>query len=200
MNMIRDTDTPIPDLSSVPSELTFEESWDGEAVSELIRSKCSNGETPAFLFLGRKEAGLLQEHLAEAFGEDAVTTLAGTYYKGLDVVTIDGKARGITVRNLITGELERYHGDAVLLCTGGYGNVYYLSTNAKNSNATAAWRCYKKGALFANPCFTQIHPTCIPVSGDYQSKLTLMSESLRNDGRVWVPKKEGDNRAPGQIP
>ena len=118
----------------------------------------------------------------------------------LDVVTIDGKARGITVRNLITGELERYHGDAVLLCTGGYGNVYYLSTNAKNSNATAAWRCYKKGALFANPCFTQIHPTCIPVSGDYQSKLTLMSESLRNDGRVWVPKKEGDNRAPGQIP
>jgi succinate dehydrogenase / fumarate reductase flavoprotein subunit len=118
----------------------------------------------------------------------------------LDLVIIDGKARGIVVRDLVTGELERYAGDAVLLCTGGYGNAYYLSTNAKNSNATAAWRCYKKGALFADPCFTQIHPTCIPVSGDYQSKLTLMSESLRNDGRVWVPKKVNENRHPGQIP
>ena len=118
----------------------------------------------------------------------------------LDLVVIDGKARGIVVRNLITGEIETYSGDAVLLCTGGYGNIYYLSTNAKNSNATAAWRCYKKGAFFANPNFTQIHPTCIPVSGDYQSKLTLMSESLRNDGRVWVPKKAGDNRHPNDIP
>lgn len=118
----------------------------------------------------------------------------------LDLITIDGKARGILVRNLISGEIERYEGDAVLLCTGGYGNVYYLSTNAKNSNATAAWRCYKKGAYFANPCFTQIHPTCIPVSGDYQSKLTLMSESLRNDGRVWVPKEPGDKRSPRDIP
>ncbi len=118
----------------------------------------------------------------------------------LDLVVVDGRARGIIVRNLATGQLERHVGDAVLLCTGGYGNVYYLSTNAKNSNVTAAWRCHKRGALFANPCFTQIHPTCIPVSGDYQSKLTLMSESLRNDGRVWVPKKQGDTRAPSQIP
>jgi len=118
----------------------------------------------------------------------------------LDLVLIDDKARGIITRNLITGELERHTADAVLLCTGGYGNAYYLSTNAKNSNATAAWRCYKRGAYFANPCFTQIHPTCIPVSGEYQSKLTLMSESLRNDGRVWVPKKKGDPRPPNEIP
>ncbi len=118
----------------------------------------------------------------------------------LDLVLVDGKARGIITRNLVTGEIERHFGDAVLLCTGGYGNVYYLSTNAKNSNVTAAWRCHKRGAAFANPCFTQIHPTCIPVSGDYQSKLTLMSESLRNDGRVWVPKKQGDNRKPKDIP
>ncbi|MDI6401079.1 succinate dehydrogenase (quinone) flavoprotein subunit, partial [Balneolaceae bacterium ANBcel3] len=118
----------------------------------------------------------------------------------LDLVKVDGKARGIIVRNLTTGEIERYAGDAVLLGTGGYGNVYYLSTNAKNSNATALWRCYKKGAQFANPSFTQIHPTCIPVSGKYQSKLTLMSESLRNDGRVWVSKKENDKRHPSDIP
>ena len=118
----------------------------------------------------------------------------------LDLVIVDGKARGIITRNLVTGEIERHAGDAVLLCTGGYGNVYFLSTNAKNSNVTAAWRCHKKGAAFANPCFTQIHPTCIPVSGDYQSKLTLMSESLRNDGRVWVPKKQGDSRKPKDIP
>jgi succinate dehydrogenase / fumarate reductase flavoprotein subunit len=118
----------------------------------------------------------------------------------MDLVTINGKARGIIVRNLITGELERYAADAVLLCTGGYGNVFYLSTNAKFSNGSAAWRCYKRGAGFANPCYTQIHPTCIPVHGDYQSKLTLMSESLRNDGRVWVPKKKDDPRKPADIP
>ena len=118
----------------------------------------------------------------------------------LDLVVIDGFARGIIVRNLVTGAIERYAGDAVLLCTGGYSNVYYLSTNAKNSNVTAAWRCHKKGALFANPCYTQIHPTCIPVSGSYQSKLTLMSEGLRNDGRVWVPKNPGDTRHPNEIP
>ena len=118
----------------------------------------------------------------------------------LDLVTIDGVARGITCRNLITGEIESHAGDAVVLCTGGYGNVYYLSTNAMNSNATAAWRCHRKGAYFANPCYTQIHPTCIPRSGDHQSKLTLMSESLRNDGRVWVPKQKSDKRPPGQIP
>jgi len=118
----------------------------------------------------------------------------------LDVVTIDGKARGIITRNLINGELERHFGHAVLLCTGGYGNVFYLSTNAMGSNVTAAWKAHKKGALFANPCFTQIHPTCIPVSGDHQSKLTLMSESLRNDGRIWVPKKQGDTRKGNEIP
>ncbi|MDG5765942.1 fumarate reductase/succinate dehydrogenase flavoprotein subunit [Balneolales bacterium ANBcel1] len=118
----------------------------------------------------------------------------------LDLVKVDGKARGIVARNLTTGEIERYAGDAVLMCTGGYGNVYYLSTNAKNSNATAIWRCYKRGAQFGNPSFTQIHPTCIPVSGKYQSKLTLMSESLRNDGRVWVSKKKDDKRHPSDIP
>ena len=118
----------------------------------------------------------------------------------LDVVLVDGKARGIVVRNLVTGELESHSADAVVLATGGYGNAYFLSTNAMSSNVTAAYRCYKKGAHFANPCFTQIHPTCIPVHGTYQSKLTLMSESLRNDGRVWVPKEPGDNRPPGQIP
>jgi succinate dehydrogenase / fumarate reductase flavoprotein subunit len=112
----------------------------------------------------------------------------------LDVVIVDGKARGIVVRNLITGKVESHSAHAVLICSGGYGNVFYLSTNAMGSNATAAWRAYKKGAFFGNPCFTQIHPTCIPVSGDYQSKLTLMSESLRNDGRVWVPKAVGDKR------
>jgi succinate dehydrogenase / fumarate reductase flavoprotein subunit len=118
----------------------------------------------------------------------------------LDLVMIDGKARGIVVRNLITGQLERHIGDAVVLATGGYGNVFYLSTNAMGSNVTAAYRCYKRGALFANPCYTQIHPTCIPVKGDYQSKLTLMSESLRNDGRVWVPKEKDDERHPNEIP
>jgi succinate dehydrogenase / fumarate reductase, flavoprotein subunit len=117
-----------------------------------------------------------------------------------DVVMIEDKARGIIARNLVTGQLERHFGHAVLLCTGGYGNVFYLSTNAMGSNVTAAWKAHKKGAFFGNPCFTQIHPTCIPVSGDYQSKLTLMSESLRNDGRIWVPKKQGDNRKAIDIP
>jgi succinate dehydrogenase / fumarate reductase flavoprotein subunit len=118
----------------------------------------------------------------------------------LDLVVVDGRARGIICRNLITGQLERYVADAVCLATGGYGTAYHLSTNALNSNVTAAWRAYKRGALFANPCFTQIHPTCIPVAGEDQSKLTLMSESLRNDGRVWVPKAEGDKRHPNDIP
>jgi succinate dehydrogenase / fumarate reductase flavoprotein subunit len=118
----------------------------------------------------------------------------------LDVVTIDGKARGIIARNLVTGEIERHGAHAVLLCTGGYGNVFFLSTNAMGSNVTAAWKAHKKGAMFSNPCFTQIHPTCIPVSGDHQSKLTLMSESLRNDGRIWVPKKQGENRKATDIP
>jgi len=118
----------------------------------------------------------------------------------LDVVVIDGKARGIIARDLITGKLERHFGHAVILASGGYGNVFYLSTNAMGSNVTAAWKATKKGAYFGNPCFTQIHPTCIPVSGDHQSKLTLMSESLRNDGRIWVPKKKDDNRKPNDIP
>jgi len=118
----------------------------------------------------------------------------------LDVVKVDGKAKGIIARNLVTGELERHFGYAVLLCTGGYGNVYYLSTNAMGSNVTAAWKAHKQGAFFANPCFTQIHPTCIPVSGDHQSKLTLMSESLRNDGRIWVPKNLGETRKANEIP
>ncbi len=118
----------------------------------------------------------------------------------LDLVVVDGRARGIIVRDLVTGKLASYAGDAVVLATGGYGNVFYLSTNAKGSNVTATWRAAKRGALFANPCFTQIHPTCIPVSGDHQSKLTLMSESLRNDGRVWVPVRGDDKRAPGEIP
>src|SRR6476469_2068467 len=118
----------------------------------------------------------------------------------LELVTIDGKARGIIARNLVSGELERHSGYAVLLCSGGYGNVFYLSTNAMGSNVTAAWKAHKKGAYFGNPCMTQIHPTCIPVSGDHQSKLTLMSESLRNDGRIWVPKTKGDQRNPNDIP
>ena len=123
-----------------------------------------------------------------------------TRHEMLDVVVIEGKCRGIIARNLITGELERHFGHAVLLCTGGYGNVFYLSTNAMGSNVTAAWKAHKKGAFFGNPCFTQIHPTCIPVSGDHQSKLTLMSESLRNDGRIWVPLKQNDNRPANEIP
>jgi succinate dehydrogenase / fumarate reductase flavoprotein subunit len=117
-----------------------------------------------------------------------------------DIVKIDGKARGIIARNLVTGELERHFGHAVLICSGGYGNVFYLSTNAMGSNVTAAWKSHKKGAFFANPCYTQIHPTCIPVTGDHQSKLTLMSESLRNDGRIWVPKNKDDKRRPNEIP
>ena len=118
----------------------------------------------------------------------------------VEVVKIDGKARGIIARDLVSGKLERHFGHAVLLCTGGYGNVFYLSTNAMGSNVTAAWKAHKAGAYFGNPCFTQIHPTCIPVSGHYQSKLTLMSESLRNDGRIWVPKKQNDERHPNDIP
>ena len=123
-----------------------------------------------------------------------------TRHEMQELVVIDGKARGIITRNLLTGKLERHFGHSVLLCSGGYGNVFYLSTNAMGCNVTAAWKAHKQGAYFANPCFTQIHPTCIPVSGDYQSKLTLMSESLRNDGRIWVPEKQQDTRKPGDIP
>src|SRR5262249_46772421 len=118
----------------------------------------------------------------------------------LDLVVIDGRARGVVVRDLVSGKIESFAGDAVVLATGGYSPVFYLSTNAKGCNVTATWRAHKRGAAFANPCFTQIHPTCVPVTGDYQSKLTLMSESLRNDGRIWVPKRQGDDRPPDQIP
>jgi succinate dehydrogenase / fumarate reductase flavoprotein subunit len=118
----------------------------------------------------------------------------------LDIVVINGRARGLIVRDLVTGQVSSHAGDAVILATGGYSPVFYLSTNAMGCNVTATWRAYKRGACFANPCYTQIHPTCIPVTGDYQSKLTLMSESLRNDGRIWVPKKQGDRRSPEQIP
>ena len=123
-----------------------------------------------------------------------------TKHEMVDIVLVDGHAKGIIARNLITGELEKHSASAVVLATGGYSNVYYLSTNAMGSNVTAAWKAYKRGAMFSNPCFTQIHPTCIPVSGEYQSKLTLMSESLRNDGRIWVSKNKSDNRSPDQIP
>src|SRR5439155_20865360 len=118
----------------------------------------------------------------------------------LDLVLVYGNAKGIVVRDLVTGEISSHAGDAVVLATGGYGNVFFFSTNAKGCNVTATYRAYKQGAFFANPCYTQIHPTCIPVSGEHQSKLTLMSESLRNDGRVWVPKQKGDKRAPADIP
>ena len=164
-------------------------SFGGAQVSRTFYAK---GQTGQQLLLGAYSS------MSRQIAEGKITMFPRR--EMLDLVIIDGKARGIIVRNLITGELERYAGDAVLLCTGGYSNVYYLSTNAQNSNVTAAWRCYKRGALFANPCFAQIHPTCIPVSGDYQSKLTLMSEGLRNDGRVWVPKKPGDQRHPNEIP
>ena len=152
----------------------------------------ARGQTGQQLLLGAYQALERQVHLG--------TVDMLPYSEMLDLVVVDGRARGIIVRNLLSGEIQSYAADVVVLATGGYGNVYYLSTNAKGSNATAIWRAHKRGALFANPCFTQIHPTCIPVSGDHQSKLTLMSESLRNDGRIWVPKKAGDARSPDQIP
>jgi succinate dehydrogenase / fumarate reductase flavoprotein subunit len=160
--------------------------------AQVSRTFYARGQTGQQLLLGAYQSLMRQV--------DANTVTLFPRREMLDLVVIDGKARGITVRNLVTGELESHQADAVLLCTGGYGTVFYLSTNAINSNVTAAWRAHKRGAFFANPCFTQIHPTCIPVSGDHQSKLTLMSESLRNDGRVWVPKQQGDKRPPSQIP
>ncbi len=160
--------------------------------AQVSRTFYARGQTGQQLLLGAYSAMMRQV--------DAGKVKLLPRREMLDLVLVDGKARGIVARNLVTGQLESYAGDAVVLCTGGYGNAYYLSTNAVNSNVTAAWRCHKRGALFANPCFTQIHPTCIPVSGDHQSKLTLMSESLRNDGRVWVPKKAGDRRPAAQIP
>ena len=160
--------------------------------AQVSRTFYARGQTGQQLLLGAYSA--LMKEVAKKGVE------LYTRREMLELVVIDGKARGIVVRNLITGKLESHVGDAVILATGGYGNVFYLSTNAKACNVTAAWRAHKKGAYFANPCYTQIHPTCIPVHGEYQSKLTLMSESLRNDGRIWVPKKQGDTRPPDQIP
>jgi succinate dehydrogenase / fumarate reductase flavoprotein subunit len=160
--------------------------------AQVSRTFYARGQTGQQLLLGAYQA------LERQIGAGQVQMFPRS--EMLDVIVVDGRARGIVTRDLITGKIESHIADAVVLGTGGYGNVYYLSTNAKGSNATAIWRAHKRGALFANPCFTQIHPTCIPVSGDYQSKLTLMSESLRNDGRVWVPVKKGDTRSPETIP
>ena len=160
--------------------------------AQVSRTFYARGQTGQQLLLGAYQA------LERQIGMGAVKMFPRT--EMLDLIVVDGRARGIVTRNLITGTIESHFADAVVLGTGGYGNVYYLSTNAKGCNATAIWRAHKRGALFANPCFTQIHPTCIPVSGEYQSKLTLMSESLRNDGRVWVPTTKRDKRVPSQIP
>ncbi len=160
--------------------------------AQVSRTFYARGQTGQQLLLGAYSA--MQKEVAKGGVKQF------TRREMVDLVVINGKARGIIVRNIITGELERYTADAVLLATGGYGNTYFLSTNAMASNGSAAWKAYKRGACFANPCFTQIHPTCIPVHGDLQSKLTLMSESLRNDGRVWVPKSKDDNRHPNDIP
>ena len=160
--------------------------------AQVSRTFYARGQTGQQLLLGAYQA------LCRQIGIGAVKMYPRT--EMLELVLIDGHAKGVVVRNLVTGEISSHAGDAVVLATGGYGNVFFLSTNAQGSNVTATYRAYKKGALFANPCFTQIHPTCIPVSGEHQSKLTLMSESLRNDGRVWVPEKPGDTRAPQDIP
>jgi succinate dehydrogenase / fumarate reductase, flavoprotein subunit len=160
--------------------------------AQVSRTFYARGQTGQQLLLGAYQA--LERQIAAG----GVKMYPRT--EMLDLVVIDGKARGIITRNLVTGEIDAHLADAVVLASGGYGNVFFLSTNAQGSNATAIWRAYKRGAAFANPCFTQIHPTCIPVHGEYQSKLTLMSESLRNDGRVWVPKEKGDKRDPRQIP
>ena len=160
--------------------------------AQVSRTFYARGQTGQQLLLGAYQA--LERQVA------AGTVQMFPRTEMLDLIVIDGRARGIVCRNLVTGTIETHMGDAVVLGTGGYGNVFYLSTNAKGSNATAIWRAHKRGAAFGNPCFTQIHPTCIPVTGDHQSKLTLMSESLRNDGRVWVPRKKGDTRSPDAIP
>jgi len=160
--------------------------------AQVSRTFYARGQTGQQLLLGAYQA------LERQVQAGTVTMYPRT--EMLDLIVVDGQARGIVTRNLVTGEIDTHLADAVILGTGGYGNVFYLSTNARGSNATAIWRAHKRGALFANPCFTQIHPTCIPVSGDYQSKLTLMSESLRNDGRIWVSKRKGDKRPPNQIP
>lgn len=160
--------------------------------AQVSRTFYARGQTGQQLLLGAYSA------LSKMVGSGGVTLF--TRKEMMDIVLVNGHARGIVTRDLVTGKVESYAADAVCLATGGYSNVFYLSTNAMACNVTAAFRAYKQGAGFANPCYTQIHPTCIPVSGDHQSKLTLMSESLRNDGRIWVPKNQGDNRPPDQIP
>ncbi len=160
--------------------------------AQVSRTFYARGQTGQQLLLGAYQA------LSRQIGLGKVAMYSR--HEMVELITIGGHAKGIVTRDMVTGKIESHVGDAVVLATGGYGNVFYLSTNAKGCNTSAIWRAHKKGAFFANPCFTQIHPTCIPVHGDYQSKLTLMSESLRNDGRIWVPKKQGDNRAPDQIP
>ncbi|SPT50364.1 fumarate reductase/succinate dehydrogenase flavoprotein subunit [Actinomadura madurae] len=160
--------------------------------TQVSRTFYARGQTGQQLLLGAYQALMRQV--------DAGNVELYPRHEMLDLIMEDGRARGVVVRNLINGEIKHYTADAVVLASGGYGNVYFLSTNAMGSNVTASWRAHRHGALFANPCYTQIHPTCIPVSGDHQSKLTLMSESLRNDGRVWVPEKAGDSRRPGDIP
>src|SRR5512147_2127384 len=160
--------------------------------AQVSRTFYARGQTGQQLLLGAYQA--LEKEVARG----GVTMFPRT--EMLDLIVVGGRARGIVVRDMVTGTIDTHLGDAVVLGTGGYGNVFYLSTNAKGSNATAIWRAHKRGAAFGNPCFTQIHPTCIPVSGAHQSKLTLMSERLRNDGRVWVPKRQGEHRPPGQIP
>ncbi|MEV4471667.1 fumarate reductase/succinate dehydrogenase flavoprotein subunit [Nonomuraea sp. NPDC049504] len=160
--------------------------------AQVSRTFYARGQTGQQLLLGAYQA--LERQVA------AGTVTMHTRHEMLDLIVSDGRARGIIVRDMVTGEIERHYADAVVLATGGYGNVFFLSTNAKGCNTTAIWRAHERGAYFANPCYTQIHPTCIPVSGEYQSKLTLMSESLRNDGRVWVPLRKNDTRAPGDIP
>jgi succinate dehydrogenase / fumarate reductase flavoprotein subunit len=160
--------------------------------AQVSRTFYSRGQTGQQLLLGAYQAMMKEVHSGKIQNYPR--------QEMLDLVVVDGVTRGIITRDLVSGEIQKWYADAVVLCTGGYGNVFYLSTNAKNSNVTAAWRCHKRGAAFANPCFVQIHPTCIPVSGEYQSKLTLMSESLRNDGRVWVPREKGDKRKPNDIP
>src|SRR5262245_11050988 len=160
--------------------------------AQVSRTFYARGQTGQQLLLGAYQA------LERQIGLGAVAMHAR--HEMLELVVVDGRARGVVVRDMVTGEIQSHVGDAVVLATGGYGNVFFLATYAKGCNATAIWRAHKKGAGFANPCYTQIHPTCIPVSGEYQSKLTLMSESLRNDGRIWVPVKGGDTRAPAAIP
>src|SRR5689334_8282491 len=160
--------------------------------AQVSRTFYARGQTGQQLLLGAYQA------LSRQIGLGKVAMYPRT--EMLDLILVDGHAKGIVTRDMVSGKIESHTGDAVVLASGGYGNVFYLSTNAKGCNATAIWRAYRRGAFFANPCFTQIHPTCIPVHGEYQSKLTLMSESLRNDGRIWVPKKPGDTRPPHQIP